>query len=104
MRGSAATFNGPKELAIDPLGNLFIVDTENQVIRRIDAGSRTITTIAGDGSRGPRGDQSRATAAQLSRPHGVAISHDGTVYVVDTENHRVRKVRLAQGGTDAKSR
>ena len=100
----AATFNGPKELAIDPSGNLFIVDTENQVIRRIDAGSGTITTIVGDGSRGPRGDLGLATAAQLSRPHGVAIGRDGTVYVVDTENHRVRKVRVDSGGTVAKSR
>jgi sugar lactone lactonase YvrE len=89
---SAATFNGPKELAVDREGNVFIVDTENNAIRRIDARTGTITTVAGDGQRGGGGDGQPATAAQLDRPHGVAIAPDGALFIGDTTNHRIRKV------------
>jgi DNA-binding beta-propeller fold protein YncE len=88
----AATFNGPKELAIDPAGNLFIVDTENHAIRRIDAGTKLITTVAGDGTRGSRGDGGPATSGQLARPHGVAVDSHGAIFIGDTENHRIRTV------------
>ncbi len=87
-----ATFNGPKELAVDASGNLLIVDTENHAIRRIDAKTGTVITIAGNGKRGGRGDGGPATAAQLARPHGVAVAADGGVYIGDTENHRIRRV------------
>lgn len=87
-----ATFNGPKELAIDAAGNLFIVDTENQAIRRIDARTGTISTLAGTGKLGGGGDGGPAAAGQLARPHGVVVGPDGVVYIGDTENHRVRKV------------
>jgi len=87
-----ATFDGPKELAVDRAGNVLIVDTENHVIRRIDARSGLITTVAGDGTPGGRGDGGPARSARLDRPHGVAIGPDGTVYIGDTGNHRVRKV------------
>ena len=87
-----ATFNGPKELAVDPSGNLFIVDTENHSIRRIDAKSGIISTIAGNGERGASGDGGPATSAQLGRPHGVVVGPDGLVYIGDTENNRIRRV------------
>jgi streptogramin lyase len=89
---TAATFNGPKELAVDGAGNVFVVDTENHAIRRIDAKTGVITTIAGDGKAGGAGDGGPATAARLDRPHGVCVAPDGTVYIGDTNNHRVRKV------------
>jgi DNA-binding beta-propeller fold protein YncE len=89
---AAATFNGPKELAIDPAGNLFIVDTENHAIRRIDARTGTISTVAGSGQRGSGGDSGPAPAAQLDRPHGVAVAADGSIWIGDTNNHRVRRV------------
>jgi sugar lactone lactonase YvrE len=87
-----ATFNGPKELAIDASGNLLIVDTESHSIRRIDAKTETITTVAGSGKQGGSGDGKLATSAQLSRPHGVAVGPNGAIYVGDTENHRIRMV------------
>ncbi|CAN5758369.1 hypothetical protein BH23PLA1_BH23PLA1_23680 [soil metagenome] len=87
-----ATFDGPKELDIDAEGNLFIVDTENQVIRRIDAESGIITTVAGNGTRGGQGDGGSALAAELDRPHGVAVGPDGALYIGDTNNHRIRRV------------
>jgi DNA-binding beta-propeller fold protein YncE len=89
----AATFNGPKELAIDPAGDLLIVDTENQSIRRIEARTNTVSTIAGRGTRGGAGDGGPATAAELARPHGVTVGPDGAVYIGDTENHRIRKLK-----------
>lgn len=90
-----ATFDGPKELAIDKDGNVFVVDTENEVIRRIDAKTGIITTVAGKGkSKTPGlGDGGPATAATLGRPHGVAIGPDGAIYIGDTNSHRIRRVK-----------
>lgn len=87
-----ATFNGPKELAIDRSGNLLIVDTENHAIRQVDARTGLIQTVAGNGRRGGDGDQGPATAAQLDRPHGVTVGPDGAFSIGDTNNHRIRKV------------
>ncbi len=94
---AAATFSGPKEMALDREGNILIVDTENHAIRRIDALTGEITTIAGDGRRGGGGDGGPATAARLDRPHGVAVGSDGTLLIGDTGNHRIRKVTPVPG-------
>lgn len=87
-----ATFDGPKELAIDRNGDLLIVDTENHAIRRIDARTGLIRTVAGSGRRGGGGDGGPAISAQLDRPHGVAAGPAGTLVIGDTGNHRIRKV------------
>lgn len=96
-RGPAktATFNGPKGIAVGPQGNVFVVDTENQAIRKIDLKSGLITTVAGSGpsQRGGQGDGGPATSAQLDRPHGIGLGPRGTIYIGDTNNHRVRRVR-----------
>jgi sugar lactone lactonase YvrE len=89
---ASATFNGPKELAVDPAGNLWIVDTENHAIRVIDAATRRIRTVAGTGRPGGDGDGGSPTAARLDRPHGVAVGADGTCWIGDTHNHRIRRV------------
>jgi DNA-binding beta-propeller fold protein YncE len=91
----AASFNAPKELAIDHDGNLLIVDTENHAIRRVDLRTRTVATIAGSGRRGGDGDGGAARAAALDRPHGAAVAADGSIYIGDTNNHRIRKVAPA---------
>ena len=88
----AAVFDAPKELVIDRDGNLLIVDTENHVIRRIDIRTRTVTAIAGSGRQGGDGDGGPARAAALDRPHGAAVAADGSIYIGDTNNHRIRKV------------
>lgn len=88
-----ATFNGPKEMALDAKGNVWIVDTENQTIRHYDAASQTVTTVAGSRKRGGAGDNGPALKAQLGRPHGVALAPDGSFVIGDTENHRIRRVR-----------
>jgi DNA-binding beta-propeller fold protein YncE len=94
-RALDATFDGPKEIDIDRDGNVFVVDTENEVIRRIDAKTRRIATIAGKGrTKTPGlGDGGKATDASLGRPHGVAVGPDGAIYIGDTNSHRIRKVR-----------
>lgn len=91
----AATFDGPKEIDIDKDGNVYVVDTENEAIRRIDAKTRVVTTVAGKGrTKTPGlGDGGPATAATLGRPHGVAVGPDGAVYIGDTNSHRIRVVR-----------
>jgi streptogramin lyase len=87
-----ATFNGPKELAIDQSANIWIVDTENHAIRFIDAATKHVRTVAGNGRRGGDGDGGPATRARLDRPHGVAAGPDGSIWIADTNNHRVRHV------------
>ncbi len=92
-----ATFDAPKELAIDHEGNLLIVDTENHAIRRVDIHSRTVVTITG-GRQGGEGDGGPAEAASLDRPHGAAVAADGSIYIGDTNNHRIRRlVRQGDG-------
>jgi DNA-binding beta-propeller fold protein YncE len=88
----AAVFDAPKELAIDGDGNLLVVDTENHMIRRIDIRTRTVAAIAGSGRQGGDGDGGPALAAALDRPHGAAVAADGSIYIGDTNNHRIRKV------------
>ena len=90
-----ATLNGPKGIAVGPGGKVFVVDTENQAIRKIDPAAGIITTVAGVGpkSRGYNGDARPATTAYLNRPHGIGVAADGSIYIGDSENHRVRRVK-----------
>lgn len=91
-----ATFDGPKGIAIDKQGRIYVMDTENQAVREIDHKHGTIRTIAGQGptARGYGGDGGPALKALMDRPHGICVSPDGSVYVGDTNNHRVRRIRL----------
>jgi len=93
---TAADLNTPRGLAVDAAGNLYIADTGNNRIRKVDAGG-TITTIAGTGAGGYGGDGGPADAATLSAPHGLALGGDGSLYISDTGNSRVR--RLLVDGT-----
>ena len=89
-----ATFDGPKGIAVGPEKAIYVVDTENNAIRRIDAGTGAIATIAGRGPqhKGGDGDGGPATSATMDRPHGICLGPDGEVYIGDTNNHRVRRV------------
>ena len=84
-----AALNWPEGVAVDRRGNLYIADTYNHRIRRVDA-SGTITTIAGTGVEGFSGDGGLAVEAQLNQPTGVAVDSAGNVYVADRGNHRIR--------------
>jgi sugar lactone lactonase YvrE len=89
---SEAKLNYPSDLAVDSLGNLYIADTDNQRIRKVDAGSGIITTVAGSGKQGFLGDGGDATAAALGMPSGVALDASGNLFIADDANGRVRKV------------
>jgi sugar lactone lactonase YvrE len=93
---TSAKLNYPVALAFDAAGNLYIDDTRNNRIRKVDTAG-TITTFAGSGGTGPRnggfsGDGGPATLAQLSSPLGVAVDQGDNVYIADYANSRVRKV------------
>jgi len=92
---SEATFDGPKGIAVGPDKNLYVVDTENHAIRLIETQTGKIGTIAGRGptNKGSSGDGGPAAAALLDRPHGICVAHDGSIYIGDTLNHRVRKIK-----------
>ena len=87
-----AFLNFPFGMAIDDQGNLYVADTENHRIRRVDAESGIITTFAGTGEEGFGGDGGPATEAKLDWPSGVALDAYGNVYIADQENERIRKV------------
>lgn len=80
---TAAQLAGPTAMAVDGAGNVFIADSWNNRIRRLDAATRTITTFAGTGTQGSSGDGGPATTAQLNRPSGVAVDVGGNLYIAD---------------------
>lgn len=90
-----ATFSGPKGIVATADGVLFIVDTENQVIRQLDTRAGQLSTIAGRGPkhRGFAVERGAALQAEFDRPHGIGLTPEGSVLVGDTNNHRVRVLR-----------
>jgi sugar lactone lactonase YvrE len=86
-----ASLHMPGGIEFDAAGNLYIADTWNQRVRKVGTDG-IITTIAGNGVSGFTGDGDPATDAALNFPTDVALSDDGTIYVVDTDNHRIRKL------------
>ena len=92
-----AQLASPHGSALDPHGNLYIADLKNDRIRRVDASTGTITTVAGNGEHGYSGDGSLATEAMLASPIAVTSSADGDLYIADHRNSRIRKVDAATG-------
>lgn len=89
--GTAAALHWPTALQLDADGNLYIADTFNHSVRRL-AVDGTLTTVAGTGTEGATGDGGPAIAARLSQPFGVALDEDGTLYIGDRGNFKVRRV------------
>lgn len=83
----------PQDLEFGPDGRLYFADTNNHRVRAIDLASGTITTVAGTGEEGYAGDGGAALAAQLNRPFGIAFDAAGDLYISDTFNSRIRKVK-----------
>jgi streptogramin lyase len=86
-----ARFNGPKGISWSPAG-IYIADTENHVIRRLNEKTGVITTVVGTGTRGDGPDGHDPLKCQLARPHGILAAANGDVYIDDSENHRLRKL------------
>ena len=93
---TAALLNEPEQIALDSAGNIYIVELAGYV-RRIDAHSGVITTIAGTGKHGFGGDGGLATVATLSSPTGIAVDSSGNIYIADTGNARIRKIAASSG-------
>jgi NHL repeat-containing protein len=89
-----ASLDAPWGIDVDAAGNLYIADRDHDAIRRVDM-SGVITTIAGSGQRGYSGDGGPATKAKLNRVTDVAVGPDGTLYIADENNSRIRKVTPA---------
>ncbi len=87
-----ATLSGPKGLSVGPDGNIYLADTESHTIRMINVPKGTLELIAGTGEKGvgPDGDP---LACKMFRPHGVFVDGDGSIFVGDSEAHRVRVIR-----------
>ena len=83
---TAAELNTPKGIAVDNIGNLYIADENNNVIRKVTATTGIITTIAGNGTAGYSGDGGIATASQLNQPVDVKIDASGNIYIADSGN------------------
>jgi DNA-binding beta-propeller fold protein YncE len=94
---TAALLNGPFDLAFDAGGDLYFSDTFNNRIRRVDARTGVIATVAGNGEEGFAGDGGPATRAALNQPYGIAIDRAGNFYIADRLNRRVRRVDAASG-------
>ncbi len=94
---TSARLSNPNRVALDSVGNLFITDANNQRIRRVDAATGIITTVAGNGSFGFNGDGIPATSASLANPRGLALDGSGNLFIADTSNGRIRRVDAATG-------
>jgi hypothetical protein len=94
---TAATFNQPYSLQVDNNGDLYIVDRLNAVIRRVDAATGIIATVAGTGSPGYSGDGGPGVNAQLREPNDCFLDGDGGLLIADVQDQRVRRLDLRSG-------
>ena len=92
-----ALLRDPSNVAVDTLGNIFIADSGNNVIREVSATTGDITTVAGNGMRGYSGDGELATAttAELNCPMGIAMNIQGNLFIADSGNDVIREVSAA---------
>jgi sugar lactone lactonase YvrE len=87
------TFDGPKHLCVDGHGDVIIADAENHVIRKLLVREGRVVRLAGTGKQGSQGIGGPPRDAQLDRPHGVFVDPRGTLYIVDSGNNRVVKMK-----------
>jgi NHL repeat len=86
---TAAQFNGPQAVAVDALGNIYIADRNNHVVRMVTKSTGIISTVAGNRVAGYSGDGGQAISARLNFPQGVAADISGNIYIADDVNKRI---------------
>jgi len=89
---TAARLNNPFGVFVHSSGDIYFADTDNNVVRKIAAGTNVISTIAGTGTSGFAGDGGVATAALLSVLRGICLDTAGNIYIADSFNNRIRKI------------
>ena len=97
---TSAALNMPHEIQFDEGGHLYIVERDNHVVRRVDATTGIISTVAGTGTAGFSGDGGPATQAELFRPHSIVFAPDGGLLICDIGNHRIRRVDPETGAIE----
>ena len=97
IAATAASLNMPHEIQFHPNGDLYIVERDSHVVRKVDNQTGIISTVVGTGIDGFSGDGGPAAAAQLRRPHSLVFDPNGDLLICDIGNHRIRRVDLASG-------
>ena len=87
-----ATLSGPKGIAIDKTGNVYLADTESHTVRMVDAKTGKLELIAGTGKAG-NGTSTDPLKCAMDRLHGIYIDHDGSLFIGDSQAHKVRIIR-----------
>lgn len=94
---TGALLNEPYEVRFDGAGNMFFVEMQNHVVRKVEAATGVISTVAGNGQAGFSGDGGPAVKAMLRQPHSIALDDKQGLYIADIGNHRIRRVDLNTG-------
>jgi DNA-binding beta-propeller fold protein YncE len=97
---AAAALNMPHEIQFDAVGNMYVAERDNHVVRKVDRRTGIISTFAGTRTPGFSGDGGPAARAQLRSPHSIALAPRGRLLICDVGNHRIREVNLASGTID----
>ena len=87
-----SAFHRPHEIRFDAKGDLYVADMMNHAIRKLDAKTGTVSTVAGTGKPGYSGDGGPAAKAELKQPHSIQFGADGALYICDIGNHVIRRV------------
>ena len=94
---TSAELNWPSGVTVDAVGNLYIADLGNNMIRKVAASTGIITTVAGNGTAGYTGNGGSATSAELNAPYDVAVDAAGNLYISDANNFVIRQVAAGTG-------
>ena len=94
---ASALLSEPFMCAFDAAGNLYVAEAMNHCVRRVDAATGVIVTIAGTGAEGYSGDGGPATEATFNQPYSLQVDGNGDVYVVDRLNYVIRRIDAATG-------